>query len=112
MSIFYSFLPLFLVGLADKNAAFQIEQKGCRLCAFKCEGEGVYQDVNDRSPRHEERAQDAPLSSVWWEEVDSNHRSLRRQIYSLMHLATLQSARISCLIGVLELVTGIEPATC
>lgn len=30
----------------------------------------------------------------WWEEVDSNHRSRRRQIYSLMHLATLQSARI------------------
>ena len=27
--------------------------------------EGVYTDVNDRSPRHEERAQDAPLSSVW-----------------------------------------------
>ncbi len=31
---------------------------------------------------------------LWWEEVDSNHRSRRRQIYSLMHLATLQSARI------------------
>ena len=30
----------------------------------------------------------------WWEEVDSNHRSRRRQIYSLMHLATLQSAHI------------------
>ena len=26
--------------------------------------------------------------------MDSNHRSRRRQIYSLMHLATLQSARI------------------
>ena len=34
------------------------------------------------------------LGFFWWEEVDSNHRSLRRQIYSLMHLATLQSAHI------------------
>ena len=34
------------------------------------------------------------VSYSWWEEVDSNHRSRRRQIYSLMHLATLQSARI------------------
>ena len=31
----------------------------------------------------------------WWEGVDSNHRSRRRQIYSLMHLATLQPARIN-----------------
>ena len=34
---------------------------------------------------------------VWWEGVDSNHRSRRRQIYSLMHLATLQPARIKFL---------------
>ena len=52
------------MGLVDKNATFQTEQKGYRLCTFKCEDEGVYQNVNDRSPRHEERAQDAPLSSV------------------------------------------------
>ena len=30
----------------------------------------------------------------WWAEVDSNHRSRRRQIYSLIHLAALESARI------------------
>ena len=30
----------------------------------------------------------------WWEEVDSNYRSRRRQIYSLIHLATLESSRI------------------
>ena len=34
---------------------------------------------------------------AWWEGVDSNHRSRRRQIYSLMHLATLQPARIKFL---------------
>ena len=30
----------------------------------------------------------------WWEEVDSNHRSRRRQIYSLIHLAALESSLI------------------
>ena len=34
---------------------------------------------------------------TWWEGVDSNHRSRRRQIYSLMHLATLQPAHIKFL---------------
>ena len=43
----------------------QSEQKGCRLCPFKCEDEGVYSIVNDRNPSQEERAQDAPLSSLW-----------------------------------------------
>ena len=31
---------------------------------------------------------------LWWEEVDSNHRSRRRQIYSLIHLAALESVRM------------------
>ena len=31
---------------------------------------------------------------AWWEEVDSNYRSRRRQIYSLIHLAALESSRI------------------
>lgn len=30
----------------------------------------------------------------WWEEVDSNYRSRRRQIYSLIHLAALESSRV------------------
>ena len=30
----------------------------------------------------------------WWAEVDSNHRSRRRQIYSLIHLAALESAHL------------------
>ena len=39
--------------------------EGYRLGAFKCENEGVYNEVNDRSLSHEKRAQDVPLSSVW-----------------------------------------------
>ncbi len=34
------------------------------------------------------------LGCLWWAEVDSNHRSRRRQIYSLIHLAALESAHI------------------
>ena len=30
----------------------------------------------------------------WWEEVDSNYRSRRRQIYSLIHLAALESSHM------------------
>ena len=50
----------------------QTEKKGCRLSPFECEDKGVYNEVNDRSPRHEERAQDAPLSSVWWSKYIQN----------------------------------------
>ena len=34
------------------------------------------------------------LGFSWWAEVDSNHRSRRRQIYSLIHLAALESAHM------------------
>ena len=46
-------------------------EKGCRSCTFQCEGEGVYTDINDRSPRHAKRARDAPLyiaRKIFWEE--------------------------------------------
>ena len=36
------------------------------------------------------------MSFLWWAEVDSNHRSRRRQIYSLIHLAALESAHLFC----------------
>ena len=53
------------LGLIIKIAwANRAEVLQIALC--KCEDEGVYKDVNDRSLRHEERTQDAPLSSVWW----------------------------------------------
>ena len=44
---------------------------------------------------------------IWWREMDSNHRSRRRQIYSLLPLAARESLHIK-----LELVMGLEPATC
>ena len=46
----------------------------------------------------------------WWAEVDSNHRSRRRQIYSLIHLAALESAHMFNF--VVEPVIGLEPTTC
>ena len=49
----------------------------------------------------------------WWAEVDSNHRSRRRQIYSLIHLAALESAHIyDVALFVVEPVIGLEPTTC
>ena len=33
-------------------------------------------------------------SSFWWELVDSNHRSITQQIYSLSPLATRESSHI------------------
>ena len=33
------------------------------------------------------------MVSLWWEEVDSNHRRRSRRIYSPFHLATLESSR-------------------
>ena len=53
------------------------------------------------------------LGRYWWEEVDLNHRSRRRQIYSLIHLAALESAHIyDVALFVVEPVIGLEPTTC
>ena len=46
--------------------------EGFRLGAFECENEGVYNEVNDRCLSHEKRAQDVPLSSVWWSVIIEN----------------------------------------
>lgn len=50
-------------------------------------------------------------SCIWWKVVDSNHRSHRRQIYSLFPLATRETFRIK-LAEKVELVDGLEPPTC
>ena len=52
-------------------------------------GKGEKQRKNGKN-----RVFDVFLPFFWWEEVDSNYRSRRRQIYSLIHLATLESSRI------------------
>ena len=54
----------------------------------------------------------APWSNIkmrWWAGVDSNHRKLSWQIYSLLPLATREPTHI---FNCLELVNGIEPSTC
>ena len=65
--------------------------------------------LQDASSTHKK---DIPsgMSFLWWAEVDSNHRSRRRQIYSLIHLATLESALIYEIF--VEPVIGLEPTTC
>ena len=49
-------------------------------------------------------------SFTWWEMVDSNHRRLSQQIYSLSPLATREISHIKLLH--VELVDGLEPPTC
>ena len=68
------------------------EEKGCGLSSFECEDEGVYTDVNDRSPNHEERAQDAPLSSLW----RAGSRCVRT--LSALSMATFVSSKVISLI--------------
>ena len=48
------------------------------------------------------------VPKFWWEKVDSNHRSMTQQIYSLPPLATREFSHILFL----ELVDGLEPPTC
>ena len=48
---------------------------------------------------------------IWWEKMDSNHRSETQQIYSLPPLATREHSHIK-LKKKLELVDGLEPPTC
>ncbi len=49
--------------------------------------------------------------SIWWERVDSNHRSHRQQIYSLPPLATREHSHNYQIVK-MELVDGLEPPTC
>ena len=48
---------------------------------------------------------------IWWERVDSDHRSETQQIYSLPPLATREHSHIK-LKKKMELVDGLEPPTC
>ncbi len=47
------------------------------------------------------------MQSFWWGKVDSNHRSLRQQIYSLPPLAAREFPHIKLLVGL----QGLEPGT-
>ncbi len=55
------------------------------------------------------------VSLLWWERMDSNHRSIKQQIYSLSPLATRELSHIKFCgknTAMLELVDGLEPPTC
>ena len=51
------------------------------------------------------------ITFTWWAGVDSNHRSRWRQIYSLFPLAAREPFH-DWAKAILELVMGLEPATC
>ena len=57
--------------------------------------------------KHKKTWSKVTFTPSWWRRVDSNHRSVTQQIYSLPPLATRELLRIQ-----LELVDGLEPPTC
>ena len=66
------------------------------------------QDLNLRPSGYEpDELPTAPPRYKWWREKDSNLRSRRRQIYSLLPLAARESLHKK-----MELAIGIEPTTC
>ena len=66
------------------------------------------QDLNLRPSGYEpDELPTAPPRYKWWREKDSNLRSRRRQIYSLLPLAARESLQ-----NKMELAIGIEPTTC
>ena len=90
--------PLFLLAaqpappLKNRRCLFSVQTRsvfwqGSRKMIAR--GKGEKQKKNGKN-----RVFDVFLPFFWWEEVDSNYRSRRRQIYSLIHLATLESSRI------------------
>ena len=50
-------------------------------------------EENEKSEPFSNRKQ-VRIFLVWWELVDSNHRSIKQQIYSLSPLATRESSHI------------------
>ena len=53
----------------------------------------VVPEENEKSEPFSNRKQ-VRIFLVWWELVDSNHRSIKQQIYSLSPLATRESSHI------------------
>ena len=53
------------------------------------QGEAVYTFVKRVEASNEQQKKTNYRSFFWWEGMDSNHRSLRRRIYSPLHLTAL-----------------------
>ena len=77
--------------------------KYMQLCWFVLKNFRRMKKYKKNSPATETTS----ITELWWEEVDSNHRSRGRQIYSLLPLAARESSQIKKM----ELVNGIEPST-
>ena len=54
----------------------------------------MHNNANFRRYNNKKLADSKIDQSFWWELVDSNHRSITQQIYSLSPLATRESSHI------------------
>ena len=59
-------------------------------------GPGLFESTSDASVKIIQNKKRDTLAGIsfWWELVDSNHRSIKQQIYSLSPLATRESSHI------------------
>ena len=61
------------LGFVNKNTAANRAER-LQVASLQMRGRWSLLNTNDRIPRHEERAQNAPLSSVWWSRRELNSR--------------------------------------
>ena len=83
-------------GTSRQSVALRVRQTTLRVqttpqCSHELPENGISPIT---SYRNQKATPKKGIAFWWWEEVDSNYRSRRRQIYSLIHLATLESSRI------------------
>ena len=57
----------------------------------------IHQRNSGKIEKYKKRDTSFEVSRFWWELVDSNHRSIKQQIYSLSPLATRESSHIHLL---------------
>ena len=59
-------------------------------------GPGLFESTSDASVKIIQNKKRDTLAGIsfWWELVDSNHRSIKQQIYSLSPLATRESSHM------------------
>ena len=112
----YGIQNRFLRGINFKYKSASTREIACRGTRLSMLYKKVFltREKTNKKTKVPQRAKLRVEALDWWELVDSNHRSMTQQIYSLSPLATRESSHIfnCCSIKKMELVDGFEPPTC
>ena len=90
-----------LLAVSEKSSLLETSQSNCRWHLAASANHSmvlIHLLIKRKAPTN--------VDAFWWREMDSNHRSKMQQIYSLPPLATREP------LHKMELVMGLEPATC